>query len=266
MRGHFESYDLFFVAICQLADLNSLTSISSCRYIWTKMAINIIKSVRGKDRLMLVVLFGIAILLIYFISSSHYLTLKRSKEHIFKKLRSVSNTASMIVDGDKHQYLSSKYGTKNDLLSSDIDSIYSELHGILKRIKEINELNSPIYTMVYNDRNDEYEFIVTSSEEPYFRHMFVNYPAQLKMNYSYGGVIDEYETENGTWLSAFAPIKNAKGEVVANIQVDEKFDDFIAAANKDLIRNILVASILFIPFMLFLYSYMKKRMKKRNKI
>lgn len=228
------------------------------------MGVHIIRDLRGKDRLMLVVLAGIAFLLIYFIASSHFLSIKRSKQHVFQKLRSASITASMMLDGDKHQYLSSKYSAKNDLISSDNDSIYLELHNVLSRVRDINELNTPIYTMVYNDRSDEYEFIVTSSEQPYYRHMFVNYPSQLRMNYSFGGVIDEYQTENGTWLSAFAPVKNSKGEVVANVQVDERFDDFIASANKDLLRNILVTSVLFVPFMLFLYSFMKNTLEKEE--
>jgi hypothetical protein len=79
------------------------------------MGVNIIKDIRGKDRLMLVVLVGIAILLIYFIASSHYLSIKRSKQHVFQKLRSVSITASMLIDGDKHEYLSSNYNTKRTL-------------------------------------------------------------------------------------------------------------------------------------------------------
>ncbi|MTI39965.1 sensor histidine kinase [Fulvivirga lutimaris] len=228
------------------------------------MGVNIIKDIRGKDRLMLVVLIGIAVLLVYFIASSHYLSLRKSKEHVLQKLRSVAVTASMMIDGDDHQYLSRNYKRKNDLIDSKDDSVYMELHQVLKNIKELNNLSSPIYTMVYNGKSDEYEFIITSSDEPYYRHMFVNYPSQLKMNYAYGGVIDEYQTENGTWLSAFAPIKNSKGEVVANLQVDEKFDDFIAEANADLVKNITVTSVLFVPFMLFLYSFMKRTLEKEE--
>ncbi|MEQ9167237.1 MAG: HAMP domain-containing sensor histidine kinase [Fulvivirga sp.] len=228
------------------------------------MGVNIIKDIRGKDRLMLVVLIGIAVLLIYFIASSHYLSLKKSKEHVLQKLRSVAVTASMMIDGDDHQYISKNFKRKNDLINSKDDSIYLELHQILKKIKELNNLSSPIYTMVYNGKSDEYEFIITSSDEPYYRHMFVNYPSQLRMNYDFGGVIDEYKTENGTWLSAFAPIKNSKGEVVANLQVDERFDDFIAKANADLVKNIAVTSVLFVPFMVFLYSFMKSTLEKEE--
>jgi hypothetical protein len=108
-------------------------------------------------------------------------------------------------------------------------------------------LNTQIYTMVYNNQSDEYEFIVTSSDKTYYRHMFKNYPMLLREQTSGGGVIDVYETENGIWLSAFSPVINSNGVPVALLQVDEIFASFIKEANIELLKNILVSLILFVP-------------------
>ncbi len=225
---------------------------------------SILKNIRGKDRLMLVVFGGLFVLLVYFITSSHYLMLSKSRANVLQRLMAISSTASLQINGDLHEQLSEKYKHKNDLVKSSDDSSYQVLHSVLKRIKDVNHLESPIYTMVYNSKSDEYEFIITSSEKPYYRHMFVNYPMELRKNYDYGGVIDVYKSENGTWLSAFAPIINSKNQVVAIVQVDQSFDSFITEANKDLFKNILVASLLFIPFSVFLYSYMKNTLQKEE--
>ncbi len=214
--------------------------------------------------MMLVVFGGLFVLLVYFIISSHYLMLSKSRANVLQRLMAISSTASLQINGDLHEQLSKKYKHKNDLIESSDDSSYQALHNVLKRIKDVNHLESPIYTMVYNSKSDEYEFIITSSEKPYYRHMFVNYPMELRANYDYGGVIDVYNSENGTWLSAFAPIMNSKDKVVAIVQVDQSFDSFIVEANKDLIKNIFVASLLFIPFSIFLYSYMKNTLQKEE--
>ena len=225
------------------------------------------KKVKGKDRMMLVIFTGIIILLIYFISSSHYLTIQRIKEETLSRLMVVANMASLLIDGDEHEYLSNRYRRKNDLVTVEQDSIYFKINKTLQLIKSQNDILSPIYTMVYNDSTNEFEFIVTSASMTYYRHMYKHFPEQLKENFNNGGVLYEYQSENGTWLSAFAPIKNSKGEVVAVVQTDENIDDFYAEANRELLKNIAYSLILFIPFSFFLFNYMNATLKKeeRNK-
>ena len=47
-----------------------------------------------------------------------------------------------------------------------------------------------------------------------------------------------YEDEAGGWLSAFAPVRTADGEVVAMVQVDECFDVFRARAIATMVKSI----------------------------
>jgi hypothetical protein len=142
---------------------------------------------------------------------------------VLEKLKVVSTTVSLMIDGDEHQYLSSTYQNKNDLIATNQDSVYLKIHTILKEVKGRNGINTQIYTIVYNQQSDEYEFIVNSSDNTYYRHMFINYPMKLREQTESGGIIDVYETENGIWLSAFSPVINSNGVPVALLQVDESF-------------------------------------------
>ena len=58
-----------------------------------------------------------------------------------------------------------------------------------------------------------------------------------------GGTIPVYTTENGKWISAFSPIKDSEGNIVAVVQADETFDSFITAAKGVLVRNVLISLI-----------------------
>ena len=215
--------------------------------------------------MLLVIFSAVVILLVYFISSAHYLTIQRTKEETLSRLMVVANMASLLIDGDEHQYLSDRYQSRNDLATIDQDSIYFKINQTLQLIKGQNNIQSPIYTMVYNGSTNEFEFIVTSAPMTYYRHMYKHFPELLKENFNTGGVLDEYQSENGTWLSAFAPIKNSKGEVVAVVQTDENIEDFYAEANRELLKNIVYSLILFLPFSFFLFNYMNATLKKEEK-
>lgn len=220
------------------------------------------RQLQVKDRFVLVIFSVIVILSIYQITSSYYILLQNQKLSVLERLSVVANSCAMLINGDQHEYLSNSYQKKNDITSTNQDSVYQTIHQLLKEVRDANGITTPIYTMVYNEQTDEFEFIVTSSKIPYYRHMFVNYPSELKSNYDQGGEINVYASENGMWLSSFAPIRNKEGKTVAVVQSDENFEDFIHKARAELFKKIGVALLLFIPFTLFLYSYIKKTLER----
>lgn len=183
---------------------------------------------------------------------------------VLDKLSAISYTASLQINGDAHQKLSNRYSDMDDISVNDQDVIYKRLHSQLMEIQRVNHLKSPVYTMVYNEPKNRFEFIVTSSGMPYYRHTYNHFPESLISKYQQGGILDIYEDENGSWLSAFAPIKNTNGKVVGLIQVDESFDEFLADARESLIKNILLALLVMIPFTFFLYSFINNAFKKEE--
>ena len=215
----------------------------------------------GRHKILLMVFTVIVLLVIYFIAYTHLSSIKNSKTAVLSRLKAISCTASLQVDSDKILELQSAFPGKDDITFNDQSPLYSQLHEQLKQFYTVNSLQSPVYTMIYNEGLDEFEFLVTSAETPYYRHSYEQYPKKLKEGYHRGGVLDAYKDENGSWLSAYAPIKDARGAVVALLQVDENFEDFLQRAQGDLVKNILLALTILIPFSILLYSFIDRTLR-----
>ncbi|MEN7548200.1 SpoIIE family protein phosphatase [Rapidithrix thailandica] len=200
----------------------------------------------------------------YFILSSYFLFHGMAEKEGLKQLQSLANTSALMIDGDLHQQLTQQYSTKDALRSNRQDPLYDQLHQRLKNIAEVNELHSPIYTLIRSEDGKHFEFILTSSEAPYFRHSYEHFPPLLDSLFSQGGTLDKYESENGTWLSAFAPIRTSEGKVVAVVQVDQKFDEFIQSANQKLIKEISFSLVFLLLVGSILVFYLNKITKNEQ--
>jgi signal transduction histidine kinase len=217
----------------------------------------------ANSRLVAAVFMAILILVVYFVANSYYNSLAKSKAEVLERLRAIAFTSVWLINGDDHDSLANNLMTKDAIVRNTENRIYNTLHTTLKAVSQTNHLESPLYTIVYYDRDSTFHFIGTSSDEPYYRHSYKNYPKDLFRNYQTGGVLDSYQDENGHWLSAFAPLKNSKGEVVALLEADENFEMFIAKAKKELLRNTLISLLIVLPFGLVLFKYLSNTLKKQ---
>lgn len=201
----------------------------------------------ANSRLVAAVFTAILILIAYFVANSYYNSLAKSKAEVLERLRAIAFTSVWLINGDDHDSLANNLMSKDAIVSNTENRIYNILHATLKTVQQTNHLESPLYTIVYYARDSTFHFIGTSSDKPYYRHSYKNYPKDLLKNYKTGGVLDSYHDENGKWLSAFAPLKNSKGEVVALLEADENFEMFIAKANVVLLRNTLISLLIVWP-------------------
>jgi signal transduction histidine kinase len=217
----------------------------------------------ANSRLVAAVFTGILILIAYFVVNSYYNSLAKSKAEVLEKLRAIAFTSVWLINGDDHDSLANNLMTKDAIVSNTENRIYHKLHSTLKAVCKTNHLESPLYTIVYYSRDSTFHFIGTSSDKPYYRHSYKNYPKDLLKNYQTGGILDGYQDENGHWLSAFAPLRNSKGEVVALLEADENFEMFIAKAKKELLRNTLISLLIVLPFGLALYGYLSNTLRKQ---
>lgn len=217
----------------------------------------------SNTRLLIAISALIIALIGYFIINDFYRSIQNAKEEVLHQLMAITQTASLFIDGDAHQRIASQYMEKDQLLLYEQDEAYLQLHLQLLKIKEINQLATPLYTIVYYSPDSTFHFIGTSAEKPYFRHRYKNYPKNLLKQQQTGGVLDTYEDENGKWLSAFAPIKNKKGEVVGLVEADENFEWFIEQARSELIGNALLSLLLIIPFGLLLFNYVARTLGRQ---
>ncbi|MGB0522136.1 MAG: hypothetical protein ACPGJS_04210, partial [Flammeovirgaceae bacterium] len=196
------------------------------------------------------VMLFILLLSFYFTVTAYYSSLSHKQQDTLAKLECIAATLSLNFSGDQLETLLQRYPTQDAITSSDEDSLYYQLHEKLRKVYEINQLNSDIYTLTFDSVHQHFYFGVTSGETPYFRHVYNSHPEDFINKYYTGGQIDRFEDENGVWLSAITPVKNSLGKVVAVIAVDQHFNDFTSEARALLLKDTII-SIFVIIFLSF---------------
>lgn len=220
----------------------------------------------NSTRLLVLLFAALIILIAYFLTHSYYVQLNIHKNKILSRLEAVATTASSQLDGNQIEYLLTTYSEKDEIETNHQNRIYQLLHEKLKIVKELNQLNTTIYTLTYDSLNNNFFFGINSSVKPFFRNVYDNYPKELKEFYKIGGRVDVYKDKNGYWLSAFAPIKNTKGKTVAVVQVDNHFDEFLQRARKEIFVNIGISLAVTSIIIFFLIRSMRSILMKEDRL
>ncbi len=218
------------------------------------------------NSILITVFVAYVIIASYFIANIYNIQIHQAEKNLLKRLKSISNTLSVQMNGTMLKMLMEMYPERNDIYAPKQDAYYREQYEILRKAAELNELPTDIYTLTYDSITDNFYFGVTSGENPYFRHLYEHPPEELRKHYKTGGVVHAYEDENGIWLSAFTPVKDAEGEVSGVIQVDLPFQEFIAQARLNLFKNVLIAFIMLTIVGVILYYFLKKILDEEESI
>ncbi|MEM7297358.1 MAG: ATP-binding protein [Bacteroidota bacterium] len=219
----------------------------------------------GFRKILPITLLAIIGLSLFFLIQDYQNGISETKHNEMERLKAIVSTAAALIDGDQHQQLSEEFRKKDDILHSYQIPSYQKLHKLLNAIQLSNNLQSAVYTMVFNSETEKFEFIATSSETPYYRHDYAQYPNAVTQSITAASKLDEYESENGKWLSAIAPITNSEGETVALIQADTEFYPFIAKARKRLLIQLGIGILFLAPFIIGFYWYLKKTTRQSER-
>ncbi len=214
-------------------------------------------------RVMTTVLAAFLFLIAYFLTSHYFHALEDAEKASLMRLGGIANTLSMQIDGDAHQRLMAKYPLKDAIQEQSQDSDYLAIHRVLQRNYDANMLNTPVYTIVV-DSSNSCHFGVTSAAIPYFRHPYRSAPALLMEKHAEGAMIPRYKDEFGTWLSAFASVRNSQGEMVALVQVDQKFDEFLAHELANVLQSLLVSLLVCLFFLILLVRVLQPILRKER--
>lgn len=215
------------------------------------------------NRLTFVILIGLLAIAGFFVSNSYYLSKGQLEQSVLRRLHAIATTTALQIDGDQHQQITHLYTQKDQLLKPLSDSLSAPIFQLLKAVKNKNKLNTDIYTL-FLDAHEGSEKVfmgLISGETQYYRHAYFSHPKELLLYFNEGAVLPSYEDEHGTWLSAFAPIKNSKGETVAVVQADERFDEFLANLRAVALQNALI-SIFIIALISVVMLYLINRIVK----
>ncbi|MBK9736258.1 MAG: HAMP domain-containing histidine kinase [Saprospiraceae bacterium] len=181
------------------------------------------------------------------------------------RLQGIANSVASQMDGDLHEKLLQQHPEIDTIQALQEDTIYHKLHVILRNNHQAHMLHSPIYTLVMTDNKKYYEFGATSEIKPYFRNRYSSYHTSLNEQYNNGGIIHMYKDEFGMWLSAFSPLKNRKGETVAVVMVDERFDIFVQSTRNEMLETLLYSGAIFLLMMTGLFWVLKNILSRENR-
>ncbi len=182
----------------------------------------------------------ISLLIVSFMYHNYQKELNLSEKAVLNQLNAIVQTASLQLSVTDHSYLIDQYQKKDAITSNTQDATYLKVHQTLKKIANINQLNTTIYTLFKEENTNDHFHYLVSSTNPFFRHPYQTPPQLLLNDFEEGGMIPCYQDENGTWLSAFQPVKDETGKVVFVIQADEKFDTFISQARQEALKHLIL--------------------------
>jgi signal transduction histidine kinase len=214
-------------------------------------------------RVMTTVILAFLMLNAYFLWWSYKNSLEQAERGSLMRLAGIANTLALQIDGDQHEKLMARFSQKDAILTIGQDSNYAQIHALLRRNFLANMLKTPIYTIIM-DGSGKSVFGVTSAEMPYFRHEYHSAPALLIEKHTEGAMIPIYKDEFGTWLSAFASIRNHKNEVVGVVQADQKFDEFLQQARHQIWKNLWISLVVFAGFLIILVRILQPILKKEQ--
>ena len=217
-------------------------------------------------RVLLLLFVALLALIIYFLLHSYYVQLDIHKQKVLSRLDAIANTTATQINGDDLENLLIKYPNKDDIESNEQEVLYSSIHSLLSAVKLKNNLNSDIYTLSYLKKQSSFVFGVSSANDPFYRHEYTHFPEELIELYESGGRIGVYEDENGHWLSAFVPIKNSQGKVIAIIQADSQFDEFIDEARSSILINIVISLAFTLALVFFLFRSVRSILMAEDKL
>ncbi len=212
---------------------------------------------KPSTKIIVTVFSGLFLLSAYFIFYINFHFLSVAENNNLERLQAIANTVAINVNGEQHQYLTEKYKKTGEINSNQQDSIYYSIWKKLRNAYDINHLTTEISTLVLDKNEKKFYYIVNSSDTPYVRDPYIQFHKEFLDDYEKGNVIHQYTDEYGTWLSAFSPIKDSKGNVTGIVEVDESFDTFIAEARKNLLKNLLVSVLIFIITVVVLLRYIR---------
>gem|GEM_PF-5685134 len=191
----------------------------------------------SSTRILAIISVSISVFLLFLVVYSYNSQLATLRIAELNRLKAVVQSTALNIDGDAHARLTSTNLSQDDIKEAQTVQAYDEIHHFLLESALVNDFESDMYTLF--QEGGQLKFAVTSGEKPYYRHAWTDAHKENFDHFESGTEFGPYEDEHGTWLSAFTPIKNSDGHVVAILQADCQFDSFICATRISIGKNLL---------------------------
>ena len=136
---------------------------------------------------MLIIYVSIIAITGFFIVFSYYNDLNLQEERQYDKLSGIVTTLTTCLNGDAHEDLMNRYPKAASAEQIKSDSTYQFMSNQLNKIVELNKL-SPMYTLVYQEKTDEFLYGVRSDDFVDFKNPYQEPPKELREKMETGGM------------------------------------------------------------------------------
>jgi HD-GYP domain-containing protein (c-di-GMP phosphodiesterase class II) len=155
----------------------------------------------------------------------------RDEEQLLRRslgslLLNIARTGALLVDGDSHQAV---------VAAGRVDTPeYARLRRELSRIQETNQLGDAVYTLTDVHGATAKFAVISNGQAPVGLEYQLAPEIRPILNRVWTEGIPAYtgiyvsSSGSGTWITAFAPVKNAAGQTVAALDVDFRVDVYLA--------------------------------------
>jgi len=140
-------------------------------------------------------------------------------------LLNIARTGALLIDPQLHAEVEATL-TQNT-------EAYREVRAALAMIQDENQIQTPIYTLTgFDAAKRQAHFMVTSRGpglpgEPYPLVPELVEPLDRAFREGVATYTDIYHNQSGTWITAFAPIRDAQGKVFAVLDVDYRVEVYL---------------------------------------
>ena len=169
---------------------------------------------------------AVTVLAVALVGGLIYARQKRDvEETLGALLLNIARTGALLIDPALHAEV-------ERTLTRDSDA-YRRLRAALAAVQDENGVDTPIYTLTDFDQSSaRARFMVTSRGpgapgEPYPLVPALIEPLGLSFRGGIATHTSVYHNQSGTWITAFAPIKDPTGRVIAVLDVDYRVDVFL---------------------------------------
>src|SRR5262245_28742553 len=151
-------------------------------------------------------------------------------ESLGSMLLNIARTGVLLVDGERHRQVVREGRTDTPA--------YAELWTQLRRVQDANELANAVYTLsdieaetarfavVSTARRDDKGFVPVGLRYTLAPEIQpILHQVMTSGRPAYTGI---YRSSSGTWITAFAPVRDASGRIAAVLDVDYRADVYLA--------------------------------------
>ena len=160
------------------------------------------------------------------------------EEELGRRLAGVARTAALMIDGSKHE----------EIVSPEDFRIpeFKQIRSILRSVMKENGFTAPIYTL--RRVKNTTEFVVMTDDPPYIGNRYQLREEMIPVfERGEATFTPLYTDQHGTWISAYAPIKTSRGDIVGLLDIDYSVETYAKRSNENLVK---LAELSFVSFII----------------